>query len=84
MKAPYDDFQKPVAVDVCISVTMHKNARVILSHYDEEIIDDEDGDTQVKNRFSKESLVEAVESQIDLPQERVDGWTVDEMEVIEE
>lgn len=84
-RAPYNDRKIPVMVDVCVSVTMHKNVKVCVRDYEE--IDyglDEDGDIDIKKRFDSSVLFDAVRHQIDLPQERVKGWCVDEMEVVEE
>lgn len=84
-KAPYNDNKVPVYVDVCVSVTMHKSVRVCVSDYEETFYGkDEDGYLDVERKFDTPVLVEAVRQQIELPYEKVKGWSVDEFEVVEE
>ena len=84
-KAPYDDKKIPVMVDVCVSITMHKNVKVCISDYDETNYGlNEDGDIDIERKFNPMTLANAVKEQIELPQEKVKGWSVDEFEVIED
>lgn len=83
--APYNDNKEPVMVDVCVSITMHKSVRVCVKDYEEvNYGKDEDGNVDVERKFDTPVLIDAVRQQIELPYERVKGWSVDEFEVVEE
>lgn len=83
--APYNDNKVPVMVDVCVSVTLHKSVRVCVSDYEEiNYGKDEDGWLDVERKFETQVLIDAVKQQIELPQEKIKGWCVDEFEVVEE
>lgn len=83
--APYNDNKRPIMVDVCVSVTLHKSVRVSVSDYEEiNYGKDEDGWLDIETKVDTQALIDAVKQQIELPQEKVKGWFVDEFEVVEE
>ena len=83
--APYNDNKRPIMVDVCVSVTLHKSVRVSVSDYEEiNYGKDEDGWLDIETKVDTSALIDAVKQQIELPQEKVKGWFVDEFEVVEE
>jgi len=83
--APYNDNKTPVMVDVCISITLHKNVRICVRDYEEINYGfDEDGNPDIERKFDTPTLIDAVKNQIDLPYEKVKGWSIDEFEVVEE
>lgn len=83
--APYNDNKRPIMVDVCVSVTLHKSVRVSVSDYEEiNYGKDEDGWLDIETKVDTQALIDAVKQQIELPQEKVKGWYVDEFEVVEE
>lgn len=83
--APYNDNKRPIMVDVCVSVTLHKSVRVSVSDYEEiNYGKDEDGWLDIETKVDTQALIDAVKQQIELPQEKVKGWFVDEFDVVEE
>lgn len=83
--APYNDNKRPIMVDVCVSITLHKSVRVSVSDYEEiNYGKDEDGCLDIETKVDTLALIDAVKQQIELPQEKVKGWFVDEFEVVEE
>ena len=83
--APYNDNKRPIMVNVCVSVTLHKSVRVSVSDYEEiNYGKDEGGWLDIETKVDTPALIDAVKQQIELPQEKVKGWCVDEFEVVEE
>lgn len=83
--APYNDNKTPVMVDVCVSITLHKSVRICVRDYEEINYGlDEDGNPDIERKFETPVLIDAVKNQIDLPYEKVKGWSIDEFEVVEE
>ncbi len=71
----------PKVIPVVVSVTMSKTVNIRIDDYIVNRDIDEDGPYEEYD-YSECNLVKLVEEQIELPQDKVDGWHVDEMEVI--
>lgn len=97
--APWNQADNPEReIEVLVSITLSKTVKIKVSDYD--IIDsgkDEDGEYFEDIDYSNCDLKNAVESQVMLPQNAyttqlegtkvrkdLEGWTVDDFEVIEE
>ena len=81
MKDPCEA-KKSITVNVCISMTVHRNVNVIVDNYDESTYKDEDGNICVDRQISEDELYRAVKEQVYLPTD--DGlWSEDELIVIE-
>lgn len=84
MESP-EDYKRPVLVDVCVSVTMHKTFRVPIRVYEEEYLGkDEDGDPIIERTVENDVLADAVQSNFVMPYEKFPDWSLDEFEVVEE
>lgn len=63
---------EPIEVEVTVSITLSKTVKIYVDDYTQ---DGSDID------FSECNLSKAVEEQITLPNEKVEGWNVDDFEV---
>lgn len=80
--APWNQEELPEReVEVLISITLSKSVKIEVTDYKIDEDADEDGHYESVD-FSDCDLKRAVEEQISLPQDSVEGWNVDEMEVI--
>ena len=71
--APWNQVDpEPIEIEVTISMTLSKTVKIYVDDYTQ---DGSDID------FSECNLSRAVEEQITLPNEKVEGWNVDDFEV---
>ena len=72
--APYNQRDpEPIEIEVTISMTLSKTVKIYVDDYTQ---DGSDID------FSECNLSQAVDDQITLPNEEVEGWNVDDFEVV--
>lgn len=71
-------------IEVTVSVTLSKTVKIRVTDYSSNYIKDEDGNPYEEVDFSECDIKGAVSRQISLPQEEVEGWNVDDFEVIME
>ena len=72
--APYNQRDpEPIEIEVTISMTLSKTVKIYVDDYTQ---DGPDID------FSECNLSQAVDDQITLPNEEVEGWNVDDFEVV--
>lgn len=80
--APWNQEDPPEEeVEVLVSVTLSKTVKIKVTDYEVDEGVDEDGYYRSVD-FKNCDLKSAVEEQIALPQEAVEDWNVDEMEVV--
>lgn len=82
--APFNKVDpEPIEIEVTISITLSKTVKIYVDDYIQEAPEvDEDGHCyQGGIDFSECNLSKAVEEQITLPNEKVEGWNVDDFEV---
>ena len=82
--APWNQVSpEPIEVEVTVSITLSKTVKIYVDDYIQEAPEvDEDGHCYQGNiDFSECNLSKAVEEQITLPNEKVEGWNVDDFEV---
>lgn len=82
--APWNQVDpEPIEIEVTISITLSKTVKIYVDDYIQEAPEiDEDGHYyQGDIDFSECNLCQAVEEQITLPNEKVEGWNVDDFEV---
>ena len=82
--APYNQCDpEPIEVEVTVSITLSKTVKIYVDDYIQEAPEvDEDGHYYKGDiDFSECNLCKAVEEQITLPNEKVEGWNVDDFEV---
>lgn len=97
--APWNEGEdtSPIEIDVTVSITMSKTFTITVDDYSVDIEVDEDGYVSRDIDFSNCNLTKAVNSQICLPDKaykyllkdtpiykELEGWTVDDLEVIPE
>lgn len=85
INAPYNQVDpEPIEIEVTVSITLSKTVRIYVDDYIQEAPEvDEDGHYYQGNiDFSECNLCQAVEEQITLPNEKVEGWNVDDFEVV--
>lgn len=75
---------EPIEVEVTVSITLSKTVKIYVDDYIQEAPEvDEDGHYYSGDiDFSECNLSRAVEEQIALPNEKVEGWNVDDFEVV--
>lgn len=73
-----------IEIEVTVSITLSKTVKIYVDDYIQEAPEvDEDGHYHKGDiDFSECNLSKAVEEQITLPNEKVEGWNVDDFEVI--
>lgn len=82
--APWNKKELPEReIEVTVSVSLSKTVKIKVNDYEANIEADEDG-LYVDYDFSKCNLYSAVCKQIQLPKDKADGWSVDEIEVTRE
>ena len=82
--APYNQGDpEPIEIEVTVSITLSKTVKIYVDDYVQEAPEvDEDGHYHKGDiDFSECNLCQAVEEQITLPNEKVEGWNVDDFEV---
>ena len=82
--APWNQVDpEPIEVEVTVSITLSKTVKIYVDDYIQEAPEvDEDGNYYSGGiDFSECNLSKAVEEQITLPNENVEGWNVDDFEV---
>ena len=82
--APYNQCDpEPIEVEVTVSITLSKTVKIYVDDYIQEAPEvDEDGHYYKGDiDFSECNLSKAVKEQITLPNEKVEGWNVDDFEV---
>lgn len=83
-RAPWNKKELPEReIEVTVSVTLSKTVKIKVNDYEANVEADEDG-LYVDYDFSKCNLYSAVCEQIPLPQDKVEGWCLNEMEIIKE
>lgn len=85
--APYNQVDpEPIEIEVTVSITLSKTVKIYVDDYIQEAPEvDEDGHYHKGDiDFSECNLSKAVEEQITLPNEKVEGWNIDDFEVIME
>ena len=83
--APYNQVDpEPIEIEVTVSITLSKTVKIYVDDYIQEAPEvDEDGNYYSGGiDFSECNLSRAVEEQITLPNEKVEGWNVDDFEVV--
>lgn len=83
--APWNQVEpEPIEIEVTVSITLSKTVKIYVDDYIQEAPEiDEDGHYHKGDiDFSECNLSEAVEEQITLPNEKVEGWNVDDFEVV--
>lgn len=93
----YEKENKPVEVEVTVSLTLSKTIKVSVSNYEKTLEKDEDNIPFLNIDLSNCDLKKAVEEQIILPQDAyrnmlpetktykdLSGWNVDDFEVVKE
>lgn len=86
-RAPWNsEDQKPVEIEVTVSLTISKTVRIEVDDYKEDKSIDDEGMPCVDYDFSECDLKEAVKQQIYLPEDSKDfnDWTTDDFEVVME
>lgn len=84
-KAPWNQEDKKYKeIEVAVSLTVSKTVKVMVNDYISENYIDEDGNHCTNYDFSQCDIRKAVLDQIILPNETkaLDGWNVDDLEVI--
>lgn len=82
--APYNQVDpEPIEIEVTVSITLSKTVKIYVDDYIQEAPEvDEDGHYYKGDiDFSECNLSKAVKEQITLPNEKVEGWNVDDFEV---
>ena len=82
--APWNQVDpEPIEIEVTISITLSKTVKIYVDDYIQEAPEvDEDGHYHKGDiDFSECNLSKAVKEQITLPNEKVEGWNVDDFEV---
>lgn len=72
----------PIKIKVSVSITLSKTVEVEVNDYTATEDMGEDGYPDINYDFSECDLKSAVNDQVVLPNEKVDGWTVDDYEVV--
>jgi hypothetical protein len=82
--APYNQVDpEPIEIEVTVSITLSKTVKIYVDDYIQEA-PESDGEVYYAGDidFSECNLNKAVEEQITLPNEKVEGWNIDDFEVI--